>query len=211
MITYKINIGVQEEYMAKEVADSLSPLKSFVYVCQNYPSFSKMMNDIITQNKADIFIFCSHRVRPKQSDIFKMLDLINQGYGFVTLYRLACFGCKMELFRRIGFFDERYLRGGWEDNDFYIRLKEADISYIESEEIEYHASPSTWTQPTPRPFASEVFHAAKWSFIGNKIIRNKLNETYDYDIGQSDQTITFKPWSESKLIYFSEFLNEYSF
>jgi len=68
-------------------------------------------------------------MRPIDENIQKTVKLIEEGYAFVGMYRFGFFGFKKELFRKIGPMDERYVGGCWEDDDFYIRLREANLSF----------------------------------------------------------------------------------
>lgn len=122
---FEIIIGVRDEDMAAPVIESLAELapKTRVLISKNFPSFSKLVNAAIVGSKYELVIFCSHRVRPIPADVYRMLNLLSYGYGLVGLYRFGFFGLKKELMRRVGFFDERFLSGEYEDNDFVIRLK----------------------------------------------------------------------------------------
>ena len=112
MNDYTVNIIVHDLELAKPVQDSLTPLPVNIFDGKNYPSFSKLINDVIVYNPTEIVIIASYKVRPTQNDINKMINLINEGYGYVATYRFAFLGFKKELIRRIGFFDERFIGGG---------------------------------------------------------------------------------------------------
>jgi UDP-N-acetylglucosamine 4,6-dehydratase len=208
---YSILIGVRDEELAIPVMESLKPLNTSVIIGNNIPSFSKLVNDAIMKCNKDIFIFCSHRVRPTKNDIQTLLNRIDEGHGLVTLYRLACFGFKKELIKRIGFFDERYLVGGWEDDDFNIRLKEADISYYEDESITYIKGESLWKHPENKPKKSFEHYRKKW-IIDNKLgtICRTVGENTNYNIGRSDTNIVFKKWDESVIKHVSSWLIGYN-
>lgn len=126
------------------IAKSVAPETLHFHNGENCPSFSKLVNSCVDGCESEIVIMMSDKVLPKSTDIKKLLSLIDQGYGFVALYRLAFFGFKKELFRRIGPFDERFVGGGYEDDDYYIRLKEANIGMYVTEEVEYEKRPSSW-------------------------------------------------------------------
>lgn len=208
---YSIVIGVRDEELANPVIESLKPLNTSVIIGNNIPSFSKLVNDAIMKCNKDIFIFCSHRVRPTKNDIQTLLNRIDEGHGLVTLYRLACFGFKKELIKRIGLFDERYLVGGWEDDDFNIRLKEADISYYEDESITYIKGESLWKHPENKPKKSFEHYRKKW-IIDNKLatICRTMGENINYNIGESDSNVVFKKWDESVIKNTSSWLTGYN-
>lgn len=115
------------------------------------------------------------------------------------MYRLAFFGLSKELLRRIGFFDERFLGGWFEDNDFVLRLREADIAYYESESVEYHPGTSTWDHSG----TLEVFQS-KWCVETTKISRRLADKEYtEYDLGTHKEFESiptddlFLPWSKT--------------
>ena len=84
-----------------ETKNSLLPLSSKFFIGKNYESFSKLVNHAIVSADNEIVIICSYKVRPTPNDINRMLNYINEGYGFVALFRFAFFGFKKELFRRV--------------------------------------------------------------------------------------------------------------
>uniref|UniRef100_A0A6C0H6K1 Polysaccharide biosynthesis protein CapD-like domain-containing protein n=1 Tax=viral metagenome TaxID=1070528 RepID=A0A6C0H6K1_9ZZZZ len=205
---FTIVIGVKEETLAQPVVKSLHPLQTHILIGKDYPSFSKLVNDCITLSPTEIVIFCSHRVRPTPKDIERLLQRIDDGYGLATLYRLGCFGLRKELIRRMGFFDERFLIGGWEDNDFFLRLQEADIAYFEDESIPYIGGESLWKHPEDKPLKSKQHYNAKWYRNETFMTMSRmLPEITHYDIGESDKSAVFKKWSESHLLKFSMWQN----
>lgn len=94
-----------------------------------FPSFSKLVNAAIESAPTEIVIIMSYKVRPGPEHIYKILNLLNQGYGFVGLHEFRFFGVKKQLFRKIGIFDEGYATGGYEDDDLKIRMIENDIAF----------------------------------------------------------------------------------
>ena len=204
MENISIIVFVKELSWGEPLVESLKPLTCKV-VQGTQDSFAKTVNEIILQETKEIMILCSHRVRPTPNDIDIMLNLINEGYGLVTLYRLACFGFKRDLFRHVNLFDERYLIGGYEDNDFYFRLQEANIAYYENECIPYIKSESTWKHP-PGKLQSAIHFENKWKIdSGNRSITRKIPEITDKSrLGSlNDVNLSFKKWSESHLLQFS--------
>ena len=193
---YTINIIVHDLELAKPVQESLYPLPVNIFNGTGYPSFSKLCNDVIINNPTEIVIIASYKVRPTPNDVMKMLDLINSGFGLVATYRFAFFGFKKELIRRIGFFDERFITGGYEDSDIMRRIIENNISIYESEEIIYYRKESTWNNSNSR-----IHFFNKWQEPNDFRITRLLNEeNYNYDIGVSNTNITFLDASHSIVI-----------
>jgi len=197
MDNYTINIIVHDLELAKPVQESLNPLPVNIFNGKGYPSFSKLINDVIVNNPTEIVIVASYKVRPTQNDVQKMIDLINKGYGYVATYRFAFLGFKKEFIRRIGFFDERFIGGGYEDCDIMRRCIENNIAIYESEEVIYYPKQSTWNYSSPRS-VSRTHFLKKWlEPKNNKITRLLDEEKYDYDIGVSDTTVEFLNVSHS--------------
>jgi UDP-N-acetylglucosamine 4,6-dehydratase len=210
MENISIIVFVKKLEWAEPCVESLKPLKCKI-VQGTQSCFSKVVNKIIFEETKEIMIMCSHRVRPTPDDIYKMLDLINQGYGLVTLFRLACFGFKRDLFRHINLFDDRFSESGFEDNDLYIRLQEANIAYYENECIPYVKNTSTWKRPNGNP-ESLIHFQNKWVIDNTKkTITRKLPEIMDKSkIGNIvDVNLRFKPWSDSHLLQFSSWQKDY--
>lgn len=197
MNNYTINIIVHDLELAKPVQELLNPLPVNIFNGKDYPSFSKIINDVIVNNPTEIVIVASYKVRPTQNDVQKMIDLINEGYGCVATYRFAFFGFKKEFIRRIGFFDERFIGGGYEDCDIIRRCIENNISIYESEEVIYYPKQSTWNYSNPHS-VSRTHFLKKWlEPKNNKFTRLLDEENYDYDIGVSDTSVEFLNASHS--------------
>tara|TARA_R110000803_G_C11989495_1_gene321977 strand:- start:34377 stop:34961 length:585 start_codon:yes stop_codon:yes gene_type:complete len=180
--------------MSRECADPLAPMNVRVFDGAGYPSFSKLVNDCIMSTEEEVVIICNDKARPAHNDVIRMMGLINDGHGLVGLYRFGFFGFKKDLIRRIGFFDERFISGEYEDHDMLRRLKEANISYWGEESIHYKTGPSRWNNAK-----SFLHYLAKWRHTGEETMRRLLpEEDYGYDIG-ADQGAAFKPWADGKM------------
>jgi hypothetical protein len=158
-----------------DIECSISPEHINYFDGTGYESFSKLVNSCVASSLTETVIIASTKVRPTQSDVQKILSLLNEGYGFVGLYRFAFFGLNKELFRRIGMMDERFLHGGYEDDDFYLRLREANIAMYVTEEVKYFAGKSSWKHDVGRSVYSK-----KWAGIGQ---RQFSEEIYTYNLG----------------------------
>ena len=201
----RVVIGCKSPDLAIPVRESLGEIPLTIYDGSNITSFSKMINEIVAICRdSDILIFCSHRVRPVPSDIHYLVSRIKEGYGLVMLRKMACFGFRLELFKRIGFFDERYVPGGYEDDDFYIRMKEANISIYDEDRVKYIKGASLWSQPLYRvpdtdfkqPVTYDMFKK-KWRREGDTIYRLLEEQDYCYNLGPCNYDIQFKDFSQS--------------
>lgn len=89
-----------------------------------YLSFSQMVNDAIDDTDSEFMIFCNPKTILTINDIKFILENLSSGYCFVSTVSFGLFGFSKELIRQIGMLDERFIGGGFEDNDFAIRLLE---------------------------------------------------------------------------------------
>lgn len=181
--------------LANETKNCFKNYDCIIHDGKKYPSFSKLINDCIIECPTEIVIIANDKVRGNNSHVEKMVGLINEGYGIVGLYAFGFFGFKKDLIRKIGFFDERYLGGGFEDRDMIIRLNEANIAYYETRETPYLNITSSWNY-TRIDSLAEKHYNNKWKdcMVVNPDapqtantggIKRMLNEeNYEYKIGE---------------------------
>ena len=138
----------------------------------NSKCFSQIVNTLIARCPTEYMIFLSDKARPIEGQIQKMKDLsLMCKYGIVALHRYGAFCIDKDVIRKIGFFDERYIRGGFEDDDFTIRLREADIAIYESEEVPLLQLPSSFNYDLPY-----IHFKEKWAFQPKKTLRMQAEE-----------------------------------
>jgi GT2 family glycosyltransferase len=194
---YEIIIPSHRLQLSYEAQISIKDFHHRIFDGTNYPSFSKLINDCIVSSKCEYIIICSDKARPGSTVIEKILTMLDNGWGLVAPYRFGFFGFKKDLIRKIGFFDERYIGGGYEDNDIILRLKEANISYYENEEIDFIQIPSSWHYENSSMAAH--YYATKWKQGDNMYIRRLPEENYGYDIGPFKNS-QFLPFAASVLL-----------
>lgn len=199
-MTYTINdidyitILSHRHKLGRQVQKTLVPLKTKLFDGTGYPSFSKAVNDCIVACPTELVIIASEKARPSPADFQKLLDLLNKGFGLVCLWGLGFFGFDKELIRRVGFLDEQFIPGGYEDIDFQRRLREANIAEYWKFEIPFKRMISTWDQTD-----SKKIHDKKWQETSKDIFKRKLpEETYPYDLGPSNPEISFLPFCNSE-------------
>ncbi|AFM39684.1 hypothetical protein Desaci_0622 [Desulfosporosinus acidiphilus SJ4] len=186
-MNYEIVIISNRLLLSREAQSCLEGLNSRIFNGTNYPSFSKIVNVSITSSNFETIIICNDKARPTPKAVGKILTMLEDGWGLVALYRFGFFGFKKDLIRKIGFFDERFIGGGYEDVDFARRLKEANIGYYENEEIDYIYLPTSWNYEKSS-FARDQYFK-KWKEEGYVITRRLAEEKYDYNIGPYQGTI----------------------
>lgn len=182
---YSLYLVSNRPYFFKPIVKSLSPERITYFDGTGYPSFSKLVNTCVSNSYTETVIIMGDRVSPTTEHVKKTINLLERGYAFVGLYRFGFFGFKKELFRRIGMLDERYVGGGYEDDDFYIRLVENNLAMYVSEEMPYRAGISRWNYDLSRPH-----YYKKWRYDepSNTIYRMLEEPKYNYNLGPSVPT-----------------------
>jgi len=188
---YEILIPSHRPGYADEARRSLWNEPARIFANNGYPSFSKLVNDCVRSSDADTLIICNDKVRATRPHVRAVLDLLRQGFGLVGLNQFHFFGFPRELFRRIGGFDERFIGGEFEDDDYLLRMLEADIAYHGLVIVPEYREVTSWK----RTVSAEMF-AQKWD-VTEQGVRRKMPEGEGYhDFGVADVR-WFKPWSES--------------
>jgi hypothetical protein len=169
-----------------------------------YPSYSQLINHSIATSHTEWVILINDRTSPTVDEVEKMLDLLESGMSCVFLYNVGFMGFAKELIRKIGWWDEGFIHGGWEDRDWVWRLAEANLSLYESQESTYDY---TWKSPlnVPGGNSSTPHWRKKWAGSSyDHVIRVLPEQTYqhwDLFLGASREDIsnTWTSWSDSNL------------
>ena len=173
---YSIIIPSHNSTLAQQAKNCLWGLDVSIFNGQNYPSYAKLINDCILSAKEEIVIIVNHKIRATPLDIYKMVYLINKGFGLVCMRNFYFYGFKKDLIRKVGFFDERFIGGGCEDADLIRRLIENNIGWYDSVETPLIIIPTSWDQ-----FKAYKFFAKKWKNYG--LQRLLPDEEIKYDLG----------------------------
>jgi hypothetical protein len=191
MEKFDIFIPTNNLMLAQQAKNCISAFNPIIFNGNNYPSFSKLINDCILAAENEIVIIVNQKIRATPLHINKMLYLINKGYGLVCLQNFHFFGFKKDLIRTIGFFDERFEGGGCEDADIIRRLIEHKIGWYDSTETNVLQMKSTWNSSK----AYEFFYT-KWK--DGKIERLLEDEKPKYNLGE-EKSSSFLPLSSTVL------------
>jgi hypothetical protein len=220
-ITICCNCGNDPEIVKKQM-DLLKPVESIFKVHWNnridryphaYPSFSKLVNDSIITSPTETVIWLNDRVTPTVQDIVHMVELLNEGYAVASKYSAAFMASTKEVYRQIGWWDERFYGGGYEDDDFVLRLRLANLAYYESQESEYLEARILNMEEKINSLIPEGAEAcnlsgphfnAKWSQSDDsitKVMKEEYYDDYEEQVGPSDARIRhkWKTWNESQL------------
>lgn len=199
--------------VVQEQTDALRPLEHKYKVFWNnrkdrhpeaYNSYSELINDTVATSPTEFVIIISDRTVPKVNEVEKILELLQSGFAMATQYSTGFMGFSKQLIRKIGWWDERFIGGGYEDDDWVLRLRLANLAYYESEEATYDKS---WVTPL-RPKSGEScklsypWFIRKWLRTGASICRIQPEEDYLKYAGKlgddrPDIERSWKNWSHS--------------
>jgi len=210
--TISLHCGCSRDITNKQI-EALKPLEAKYKVHWNnridrypkmYPSYSQLINHAIVTSPTEWVILINDRTYPKPEEVEKMLHLLENGMSCVLLYNVGFMGFAKELIRKIGWWDERFIHGGWEDRDWVWRLYEADLALYESQESTYD---TTWKSPlnVPGGHSSTPHWLQKYNGYDHFVIVKTLAEEkyphWDLFNGdpRSDISTTWKKWSDSIL------------
>jgi len=171
-----------------------------------YDSYSEMVNESIATSPTEWVVVINDRTVPTAEEFFKIIKLLKQGYAVATQWSVAYMGLSKEVFRRVGWFDQRYIGGGYEDDDWILRLHMANLAYYESHEstTDYSWKSPVRIQGGDMCKLSEPHFYTKWNHTLTEVVKVLPEEKYnkwDEMIGsyRTDISDTWKPWAYSKL------------
>ncbi len=171
---------------------------------QAYPSYSELINHSIATSKDEFIIFVNDRCFPTAAEARKMLGHLQEGYAASFLWNVAYMAFSKELVRQIGWWDQRFLNGGWEDRDWMIRMAEANLKMYESQESHYTYEWKSPLQIEDRCALSTPHFDSKWAITHSSIQRHIQEEVYDEwskTLGppRPDISDSWDPWNKSIL------------
>jgi hypothetical protein len=191
-ITICLHCGSDKSIVFKQM-DLLSPLEKKYKIYWNnridrypfaYPSYSKLINDSIQSSPTEFMLLINDRTTPLLEHAEKIIYHLENGFACSLMYNVGFMGFSKELVREIGWWDERYLNGGWEDRDWVFRIKMADLALYESQEGIYDYSWKSPLQINDRCAKSLPHFEKKWEFFNDKIVR-KINEENYPDLNKA--------------------------
>ena len=219
-ITICLHCGCSREIVNKQM-ELLSPLNEKYKLHWNnridrhpgsYDSYSELINDCVATSTTEYIILINDRTTPHVEDALHILELLESGFACATKYSVGFMGFSKELIREIGWWDERYYGGGYEDDDFVLKLRLHNLAYYESLEGTYDMSWKSPLQPEDGRacIKSEPHFKSKWIASDNsinRVIPEEHYEKYDGKLGdnRSDISSNWKKWDQSKIgVFFEE-------
>lgn len=214
--TISLHCGYDKDIVNKQM-EILKPLEKKYKIHWNnridrypylYPSYSQLLNHVIASSSTEWIIMMNDRLSPTVDEVEKVLYLLENGYSCVYLFNIGFFGLSKELIRKIGWFDEEYYFGGWEDRELVYRLKEHDLCFYESLESTYDMICATMPKSPLNGPLGDAESAPRWNqkythfpdFISKNIPDPKY-EHWNLFLGKSRDDIrnSWKKWSDSTL------------
>lgn len=146
-----------------------------------YDSYCEMLNECLITSPTETVVLINDRVTPRPLEIMQMFRLLNMGYSAVAKYNIGYLMVTKELFREIGWWDERFYGGGYEDDDFCLRLRLANLAYFESQEGIYEYSWKTSVRPPGGDACSKSkpHFESKWKQTNEEIRRVVPEESFE--------------------------------
>ena len=211
-ITICLHAGSDRSVVDRQM-ELLSPLSNELNIHWNnridrkpeaYDSYSELVNEAVATSPTETIILINDRTIPTPQEIQFMLQMIHRGYAAVAKWSVAFMAVTKELFRNIGWFDQRFYGGGWEDDDFVLRLRLANLAYYESLSCQYD---QTWKSPLLKEdgaacAVSGPFFQQKWQQFPHEIKRvipEEKYEKWDNLVGppRKDISSNWLDWSHS--------------
>ena len=207
-----MNCGCSEEIVNAQI-EALKPLEKKYKLYWNnridrhpevYTSYSELINHSVVTSKTEWIILINDRTKPTTEEVEKLIDLLEHGFSCVLLYNVGFMGFSKELIRKVGWWDQRFFGGGWEDRDWVFRLKMNNLAIYESQESIYDMS---WKSPLNYPWddSRNLFWQSKYKFVSDteilKVLSEERYEQWNNLIGESIEEISnsWNSWDKSIL------------
>lgn len=94
----------------------------------DYYSYSQIVNEAVIETTSEFMVFINPKAEISVEDINLIINDLRNGFAYSSIISFGLWGTTKELFRKIGMMDERFIGGGYEDNDFLIRIKQANLA-----------------------------------------------------------------------------------
>lgn len=146
-----------------------------------YTSYSEMLNSAINDSTTNVIVLVNDKVLPSPGELTRMISLLDLGFGYVGLYSIGFCAITKDLIKKIGWLDERFLGGGYEDDDFLLRLRLNNIAIYDSHESNYNYMSKPSKQSVSVPLSrSEPHFLEKWKLSQNIIEKVLKEEDYSH-------------------------------
>lgn len=171
-----------------------------------YDSYSQLINENVAYANNEYVIFMNDDILPSPQDVWFLLGKLDEGFALASLASIGFIALSKEVFRVVGWWDQRFLGGGYEDDDFILKVRCHELGYYESHSAKQDRSVRGKNKKPPwlhYPLEYTGPHfAAKWSTECSVIEQRIADEVYpEYDgrLGprRHDISSRWKAWDES--------------
>ena len=174
-----------------------------------YPSYSQAVNEAVIETESEFMILINPQANPEIEDIELIISELCNGYAYSSVVSFGLWGITKEVFRRIGMFDERFLGGEYEDNDFLIRMQQLDVAISWRWNLDRYkhwifGSADMPTLKSQHRGLTKTLYPMKWHQVGSSLYRTDLFPTekqppkWFLENKRHDIYRSWKPWTESK-------------
>ncbi len=143
-----------------------------------YKSYSQLINDAIVTSPTEFVILVNDRCLPTVEQAEKIINQLENGFACAMQWNVGFMGLSKELIRKIGWWDQRYTNGGWEDRDWVFRLIGNNLAFYESQESDYDFSWKSPLQVLDGCTASEPHFLSKWKIEDTQVVQIIEDESY---------------------------------
>ncbi len=164
----EISIISNRPMLAQRVQKYLASPYAKVVDGSGFESFSKLCNSILKANPNKINVIIGDKCFPTKNDLECIVRLTKCGYGLVGAYKFGAFAIHPTFLRRVGYFDENFKGGGFEDSDLVIRAFESNVAVLLFEAIRYIPLKSTWKSDAGKKYFNE-----KWEIRPPNVPRRR--------------------------------------
>jgi hypothetical protein len=211
--TICLHCGFSQEIINAQM-ESLKPVENEYKIHWNnridrypktYTSYSQLINHAVATSPTEWVVLINDRTGPTADELRKMIKLLHEGYACVLLYNVGFMGFSKELIRTIGWWDERFILGGYDDRDWVYRIRQHDLALYESLESTYDFSFKSPLNGPPGVAESQPHWLAKYDQSHYdtvyKVIPDEQYPHWDLFIGDSKPEIrsSWKKWADSQL------------
>ena len=123
-------------------------------------------------------LICNDDLKFEQGWFNKIVKLRNEN-DYEWIGHPSCYMFNKNLLKSVGYYDERFTEGGWEDDDYRIRMQQANVKFFEEKGLLAFniKAGKIGTRPERYIFDNRNYNKfifeKKWQKVGKVFIRNK--------------------------------------
>jgi len=168
-----------------------------------YTSFSQIINEAVVETSLEFMIFFNPRTTPTREGINRIINDLCNGFAWSSVCAYGFFGTTKELFRKIGLMDERFIGGNYEDNDFTMRMKQANLAI----NFRFETDKYPWEEPVLHQLSgiTKTKFKTKWHKTHDGVYyrtdlfkEDKKLPPYILNAPREDISKSWKSWGESE-------------